>query len=97
MADKRNKKPYGDTVSTLLEAKCGLSWANLAVSLGYAPSYAATLNRVARRVPGAMSRAAENDLRQRLGLPPRTRRRYFRPCLPVELRGAYEQWRSEQC
>lgn len=27
---------------------------------------------------------------------PRARRRYFRPCLPVELRGAYEQWRSEQ-
>lgn len=93
MANSRGA--HHTTVTALLAAKCSQSWVRLAVALGYAPSYAATLNRVARGV-GSMSRAAENDLRERLGLPPRTRRRYFRPCLPVELRGAYEQWRSEQ-
>ena len=89
-------RPFVSTSLALSQAKTGVSWRTLAASLGYDKSYATTLCKVARRDPGSLSRAAENDLRERLGLPPRARRRYFRPCLPVELRGAYEAWRSEQ-
>lgn len=60
-----------ETAQSLLERKGDLSWRTLAHELGYAEPFAASLSAAARRVPGAMSRAAENDLRRRLGLPVR--------------------------
>ena len=60
-----------ETAQAIAERNRDTSLRTLARSLGYAPSYAATLSAAARRVPGAMSRAAENDLRTRLGLPVR--------------------------
>ena len=60
-----------ETARTIVKRNRDYTLRSLAVELGYDPSYAATLSAAARRVPGAMSRAAENDLRTRLGLPVR--------------------------
>lgn len=57
-----------DTVEKLVTAKNGQTWRACATALGYEPAYAATLNKAARGVPGAMTLIAENILRARLGL-----------------------------
>ena len=59
-----------DTISTLLSRRNGTPWRDFAVGLGYEESYAATLNKAARGIPGAMTSAAEDTLRVRLGLAP---------------------------
>ena len=59
-----------DTISTLLSRRNGTPWRDFAVGLGYEESYAATLNKAARGIPGAMTHKAENILRVKLGLPP---------------------------
>lgn len=74
-----------DTANELSQRKAAtLTWRELAVSLGYQPSYAAALSAAARRIPGAMSRDAETDLRQRLGLPV-SRPAYKSIALPADL------------
>jgi hypothetical protein len=60
-----------DTIETLVSARNGSTWREYAEQLGYAKTYAATLNKAARGVPGAMTPVAENVLRERLGLEPR--------------------------
>lgn len=47
-----------ETAQSLLERKGDLSWRTLAHELGYAEPFAASLSAAARRIPGAMSRAA---------------------------------------
>ena len=74
-----------DTAARLAERHTTASWRALAVALGYDETYAATLSAAARRVPGAMTRRAENDLRQRLDLPPRPVA-YRSIALPAQLR-----------
>lgn len=59
-----------DTVAALVAAKNGATWRGVAQALGYPPAYAATLNKAARGIPGALTRAAEDTLRVRLGLAP---------------------------
>lgn len=81
----RAHRVYVDTAARLAERHTTASWRALAVALGYDPTYAATLSAAARRVPGAMTRAAENDLRQRLGLPARPAV-YRSIALPAQLR-----------
>lgn len=84
------------TVKTLLERKKDESWRDYAWRLGYARSYAATLNKAARGIPGAMSSEAEAILRERLGITSRTRRHYHRPCMDDETYARYIAWRKEQ-
>jgi hypothetical protein len=52
--------------------------------LGFPETQAPVLSDVLRNVPGCCSLARENELRVALGLLPRTRRRYLRPCLPLD-------------
>lgn len=59
-----------DTLEKLAAVKSGATWRAAATRLGYAPTYAATLNKAARGIPGAMTPAAEDALRARLGLAP---------------------------
>ena len=59
-----------DTLERLSTGKNGSTWREYATRLGYAESYAATLNKAARGVAGAMTGRAENALRVRLGLHP---------------------------
>ena len=59
-----------DTVAALTAAKNGATWRGVAQALGYPPAYAATLNKAARGIPGALTSAAEDTLRVRLGLAP---------------------------
>jgi cyanate lyase len=83
-----------ETAKAIAERKTvDLSLRRLAVELGYAPSYCATLSAAARRIPGAMSRAAENDLRQRLGLPVR-QSPYKSVALPAALRDGLNEQRK---
>lgn len=57
-----------DTIETLVSRREGITWREYAEQLGYAKTYAATLNKASRGVPGAMTLAAENILRAKLGL-----------------------------
>lgn len=59
-----------DTVAALAAAKNGATWRGVAQALGYPPAYAATLNKAARGIPGALTSVAEDTLRVRLGLAP---------------------------
>lgn len=74
IAAKNHAKPHMvhvDTAAALTERHAASSWRTLAHELGYAEPFAASLSAAARRIPGAMTRRAENDLRQRLDLPVR--------------------------
>jgi len=83
-----------DTVKTLAAAKNGKTWRELAESLGYTKAYAATLHKVARGVPGSLTRQSEKILRERLGLKPRNRKRYHRPCLDDAEYARFIEWRQ---
>ena len=52
--------------------------------LGFDLSFAPTLGRVLSDPPGAVSLQTENSIRVALGLPPRARRSYLRPCLALD-------------
>jgi len=52
--------------------------------LGFPETQAPVLSDVMRSVPGCCSLARENEIRVALGLQPRTRRRYLRPCLSLD-------------
>ena len=56
------------TTQRLSQRKSGESYRGLALALGYEPGYAATLSKVVREIPGAISHEGENVLRARLGL-----------------------------
>lgn len=84
-----------DTSKTLLERKDGQTWRALAMTLGYSEQYAAVLHHVAhrrRRLPAAQ----ENELRERLGLPPLPRKRYHRPCLDDAEYADFLAWREQR-
>lgn len=73
------------TVDAINDAyKASGTWRRLADDLGVPDSYIVMMYD-ATRDRAAWSRARENDMRQVLGLPPLTRRRYWRPCLPASL------------
>ena len=69
MRTRESHTLHESTVNALRGRKNGLTLRTLAVSLSYPESYAATLSDVLRAKPGTLTLAAENDLRQRLGLP----------------------------
>lgn len=82
-----------DTVKKLSAAKNGKTWRELAESLGYSKTYAATLHKVARGVPGSLTRQSERVLRERLGIKPRNRKKYHRPCLDDAEYARFLEWR----
>jgi hypothetical protein len=71
---------------TALKLRRNGSLRGLAIELGFEAHFAATLSDMLRHKPGAVSLANENRLRLALGLPPRLRRRYTRPCLDLDPR-----------
>ncbi len=83
-----------DTIETLVSRRNGTTWRAYAEQLGYAKTYAATLNKAAHGIPGAMTQAAENILRERLGLKPRNRKKYHRPCLDDAEYARFLEWRT---
>ena len=60
---------HESTVNALKERRNGTTLRGLATALGYPEPYAATLANILKNVPGKITAIAEDDLRQRLGLP----------------------------
>jgi hypothetical protein len=55
-----------------------------AVGLGFDASFAPTIGRLLSDPPGPVSLESENGIRVALGLAPRARRSYLRPCLSLD-------------
>lgn len=64
-----------------------------AVGLGMPEKAAPVIGRVLSDPPGPVSLQAENSIRVALGLPPRARRSYLRPCLSLDPAVRAEQLR----
>lgn len=72
------------TVKALKLRQNGQTLRMLCRDLGFPETQAPVLSAVLRAVPGCCSLARENEIRAALGLPPRSRKHYQRPCLALD-------------
>jgi hypothetical protein len=77
------------TVKALKLRQNGSTLRGLAYSLGFDDYMVPVLSGILRDIPGTCSLGRENMVRAALGLPPRARKHYHRPCMDD---ATYAEW-----